>query len=762
MDFTPNFSHLGGIDDWTDHHIEVIRERESVLFCACCRAVFHNGIVIPHADDAIPHPNRSCLIQVAHHWTPQSLYNALEMGCDLCWENFSDFAALQEAERKRDQFGPGKKPVTVFGFFGNEANSGATGLQIEYYSDENRAAFDIWRDYQGKSRYRITGTVSSIPCSFLADPSEDQLLDTVLQWANACRHTHQDCRAYRGLRQRIPRRILEIGESHLVLRLPEGDWQEPYITLSHRWSIPGRPDPPKLRRANEAEMRSLGIPLSSLPPAFRDAAILARHLGVRYLWIDSLCILQDEAADWESEAAMMGIIYGGGLVNIAVVDEESHQEGWIRRQPRQLPLMSAPTNPALQSLWEEWGLGAEPEPIVLHDCIVFKKSISQSMLLARGWVHQEVLLAPATLYLTRQEAWWYCNGSFSNESYPVGAPLFIEKVGVANMRHIILTHEAEATPERCHAAWETWNHLATSFSRADFTYELDRTKALAGVTAELCAFLGHPFAGHWYPASPNVGIDFVFQLLWTRVRGINFRRRSSAEGGLGGNTELESGGPVIPTWSWLSCPNMATYGYWLSFTMHFVRQITMPSFESLDIFAWPRTRMASALHLGVVLVPLAPNPLFTTIGTVIAGPLIPTDGERTASVVSITVDCAGYFEEMKTQSETSDGSMHGYFFIPFSHRKSLGIYGLAVKEQKERSQGQDERRFFQRVGHFIMDGHFPEPHEYNAEYSEETWSYVFGDWSLGRLGRKVVRDLDLCDDWMMAEEEVNDDEIYLV
>ncbi|KAL8353765.1 hypothetical protein RB601_003547 [Gaeumannomyces tritici] len=767
-------SHMGEeeevISELTDEAIECLREVESEWYCASCRAVFHNGIVIPHDDNAIPSPDRSCLIQVAHHWTPRSVYDAIQMGCILCCTNLRDMPRLIEALRKSAEYGPGKKPTTVFRFFGNEAGSGATGLQIKYHSDETPPMQDVWTHYPGKSRYQVTAVESSSADVPNPEPYEDDFLDTVLEWANACRNTHHDCRTYRGVAyRRVPRRILEIGESHLVLRVPEEyGWVEIYITLSHRWSIPGRPDPPKLCRANEAEMRSVGIPLSSLPPAFRDAAILARHLGAMYLWIDSLCILQDDAADWESEVPHMGNIYGGGLVNIAVVDEESHREGWLRRRPRQLPILSPPSNPALQSLWSEWGFDAEPEPIFLHDRTSFKKTISQSMLLARGWVHQEVLLAPATLYLTRRDAWWYCNRLLANENYTSGAPHYIENYGIGNMRHVLLSlspPEAVVTAESRDAAWFAWAGLATSFSRAEFTYQSDRTRALYGVAVELCFFLGHPFAGHWYPLAPHIGVNFASQLLWVRARGISFRPRSSTiEGGLGGRTELRSGGPVIPTWSWFSCPNMITYPYWIYNLSVLVRLITEPDFEGLDLFAWPRTQMISALHLGVILVPLAPNPLFTDIGTVVAGPLVPTDGKRAVSFVLITIDRAECFEEMKTQSETSNGSMDGYFFIPFIHRRKLSIYGLAVKEQKEHPEGQHDRRFFQRVGYFAMDlatGN-PEQHEYKAEYSDESLSNMFGDWSLGRLGRTVVRDLDLCDDWMVVDEDPDLDEIYLV
>jgi len=63
--------------------------------------------------------------------------------------------------------------------------------------------------------------------------------------------------------------------------------------------------------------RAERIPLATLPPTFRYAMLVTRDLGVRYLWIDSLCILQDSAVDWEREAPQVGAVYEGGYVMLA-------------------------------------------------------------------------------------------------------------------------------------------------------------------------------------------------------------------------------------------------------------------------------------------------------------------------------------------------------------------------------------------------------------------------------------------------------------
>src|SRR5450432_78162 len=75
-----------------------------------------------------------------------------------------------------------------------------------------------------------------------------------------------------------------------------------YITLSHRWGGAGM-----IRLISDTfdEFRT-NIPLSMLPQTFKDAITVTKHLDVRYLWIDSLCILQDSKDDLRRESARMG------------------------------------------------------------------------------------------------------------------------------------------------------------------------------------------------------------------------------------------------------------------------------------------------------------------------------------------------------------------------------------------------------------------------------------------------------------------------
>lgn len=87
------------------------------------------------------------------------------------------------------------------------------------------------------------------------------------------------------------------------------------MTLSHRW---GSAHVFKLRRYNHARLLA-GFSATSLPQCFQDAIEVTQALGVRYLWIDSLCIIQDEdyLSDWARESSMMDKVYANPMVNIS-------------------------------------------------------------------------------------------------------------------------------------------------------------------------------------------------------------------------------------------------------------------------------------------------------------------------------------------------------------------------------------------------------------------------------------------------------------
>lgn len=157
---------------------------------------------------------------------------------------------------------------------------------------------------------------------------EEECLATALLWLEKCgSKLHEACQSVRRLKKLEesyagPTRLLHLDpcrDDHFRLVSPPVGESCEYVTLSHRW---GEPEPPKLQsgeqhKYSEAKLRK-GSQVSDLPRAFRDAIRIVKACRLEYIWIDSLCILQDSSEghnkDWEREAAKMGDIYAGGVL----------------------------------------------------------------------------------------------------------------------------------------------------------------------------------------------------------------------------------------------------------------------------------------------------------------------------------------------------------------------------------------------------------------------------------------------------------------
>ena len=135
----------------------------------------------------------------------------------------------------------------------------------------------------------------------------------------------------------MPTRVLDVGRETVRLIEPRAQaMNSPYLTLSHCW---GRTEVIKLTTATISS-RQAGIPILGLPMLYQDAVTACKHLEIRYLWIDSLCIIQDQELDWTREIATMGAVYSNALCNIEAshATDSSGRLFFSRNQTRITPL----------------------------------------------------------------------------------------------------------------------------------------------------------------------------------------------------------------------------------------------------------------------------------------------------------------------------------------------------------------------------------------------------------------------------------------
>lgn len=307
-------------------------------------------------------------------------------------------------------------------------------------------------------------------------------------WLQTCLTQHVKCNQYQEAFQRLPPRVIDVGP-------PDGS-REPflyspkeqrglYLTLSHRW---GDYSAIKTRLDNLSE-RSSCIPLHILPGVFRDAVHITRKLGVRFLWIDTLCIVQDDPSDWEFQASKMADIFRNSLMTIAAAADDCEKHGIFRRRTSQRNRPCAidfRLSHRQRALFQRPGqlfAFADRHEMVMAECPL-------GVLDTRAWILQEQALSPRMLYFTQTELFWHCSSINASESYPTGIPdLVYEHQGHSPAHGRTYTSFKRAvTSEKMRKGsvsraekYKISRQIINSYSKRAISIETDRIIAMAGI-----------------------------------------------------------------------------------------------------------------------------------------------------------------------------------------------------------------------------------------------------------------------------------------
>ncbi|KAK0704849.1 heterokaryon incompatibility protein-domain-containing protein, partial [Lasiosphaeris hirsuta] len=184
-----------------------------------------------------------------------------------------------------------------------------------------------------------------------------------------------------------------------------------YATLSHCWGPPTSKPPLRTTKFNQIG-HSKGIALATLTLNFLDAVLICRKLGLDYIWIDSLCIIQDDSADWEAEAAKMADIYRGSYLNIAAAAAADAHGGIIG-------LTSLPDPKDRLTNINYSSAASDTETLILQEGLgvgeYWQINKTSHPYFGRGWVLQELALSPRTVLFTAGQMFWQCRSCFVSE-----------------------------------------------------------------------------------------------------------------------------------------------------------------------------------------------------------------------------------------------------------------------------------------------------------------------------------------------------------
>ncbi|PVH93957.1 HET-domain-containing protein [Periconia macrospinosa] len=140
------------------------------------------------------------------------------------------------------------------------------------------------------------------------------------EWLQKCHEDHDSCNKVTKLVGFLPTRLLKITAFRVTSDLDNRDVS--YLALSHRWGGHST----SLLSNNYNTLLS-DVPIKYLPSNFLDAALITSNMGFSYLWIDSLCIIQDSPVDKVREIPAMSEIYGHAILTIAALAAENRNGG---------------------------------------------------------------------------------------------------------------------------------------------------------------------------------------------------------------------------------------------------------------------------------------------------------------------------------------------------------------------------------------------------------------------------------------------------
>ncbi|KAL5318152.1 hypothetical protein ACEPPN_013211 [Leptodophora sp. 'Broadleaf-Isolate-01'] len=300
-----------------------------------------------------------------------------------------------------------------------------------------------------------------------------------------------------------------------------------YATLSHCW---GGSSPLKTT-LSELKERETPIPLDTMPRTFHDAVIITRKLGIRHLWIDSLCIIQDSPEDWKTQASLMGKVYKYGMLNIAANIGRGCDEGIFsprESSPNQVKLPFKSMKQSISShMYVRPGNWRYFRPSIMGE---------DSTISARGWVLQESVLSPRTLHYSKQQMLWECEHLTFAEAciLPISFNQTYQGQLLATLDSNKMMRPASlfrngSPQERRAAIYFAWLSVVQNYTRRSLTFQSDIFAALGGVASEFQAELRDRYLAGLFEG------DLLTSLLWQSASPASAKRRTT---------------PSAPSWTW--------------------------------------------------------------------------------------------------------------------------------------------------------------------------------------------------------------------
>lgn len=400
-------------------------------------------------------------------------------------------------------------------------------------------AFVAGSEGRNKGRYSIRGRPGYSqrwPTLKLADAishslGSDICFAKIRSWISLCEqeHEHSDC--LKPARSRLPDRVIALdttfGMISLRLLITKGE-PDRYIALSHRWGS----SPCITTTSENLATMCENIDYTNLPQTFADAVVCAKNLGIKYLWIDSICVVQDDILDWQRQSAKMESYYSGAFVVIAAASADSGNAGFLKERP------SVYTGIPFESVPDSGTHDLAVQRIMPHCAdsqLTATVAMERDYIESRAWCMQETILARRVLFFHHSEMLWQCqsltdcecgrsmtrdeedqSSSARLQSYDA-SPSIREFLGPCSglLRYF---GKPLSTLNSVHLVYVEWRHgIVPLYTSKALTHSADRLPALSGLAAKVCQYLESQNHGDEYLA--GIWRSDPLGLLWAVSRG---------------------------------------------------------------------------------------------------------------------------------------------------------------------------------------------------------------------------------------------------
>ncbi|KAI8713021.1 hypothetical protein NCS52_01245200 [Fusarium sp. LHS14.1] len=339
------------------------------------------------------------------------------------------------------------------------------------------------------------------------DPASKSSFDLAREWFQTCLADHTKCP--KPSLNFMPKRVISISQAHsgFSLRLLETEGlHDMYCALSYCW---GGDQKTKATKETLPQLQD-GIALDKLPATLQDAVTTTHGLGLRYLFVDSLCILQDDEEDIHTQIAQMSEIYSEAAVTILASRANGVDFTFLHKRQSSLPssrLRDKRYKISLRCSGDELG-----SVVVLSSYSSSKES--SGPLVSRAWALQENLLSARTLDYEDYHTTWRCS-TINN--------LTDGWLSTSEFLHRVATDETEHRDER-QELFRQWRWLVKHYARLELSYPSDKLPAISAIAGRMGSALGDKYlAGIWKSRLPQ---DLLWDVRQRHPRPKGFRAPS--------------------------------------------------------------------------------------------------------------------------------------------------------------------------------------------------------------------------------------------